>query len=65
MILQTHIHQIEVPHLKVPLIVVDRFQDYDPSTKLKSGGGPFHNSASLEAFKTNEVPDKKDWNVNE
>src|SRR6056300_107 len=43
----------------------DRFQDYHPSPKLPSGGGPSRNSASLEALKNNEVPDKKDWNVNE
>lgn len=43
----------------------DRFQDYDHSPQLPSGGGPYRDSTSLEVLKNNEVPDKKDWNVNE
>lgn len=33
--------------------------------KLPLGGDPSLNSVSLEALKNNEVPHKKDWNVNE
>ena len=43
----------------------DRGKDRDRWPKLPSRDGPSRNSASLEALKNNEVPDKKDWNVNE